>query len=110
MLAKIDTILLRNLIHSLRKPEDRLSKKYFNFQLTSEEKSLELTGFGHNAISPFGLLGDKKIPIVICSRCLEVNPPVIFLGGGEVDVKLSLPVSDLLQSVQPITGLITNLR
>ncbi len=110
LIARIDTILLRNLIHGLRPAEERLSKKSFNFQLAPEDASLALTGFGHNGIAPFGFLSGKKIPIVICSRCLEVSPPLLYLGGGHVDVKLLIPISDLLKSTHAITGLITENR
>lgn len=110
-IAKIDTTMLRNLIHGLRKPEDRLSKQKFHFRLTTDETSLELTGFGHNAISPFGFTGPfPNIPIVICNRCLEVKPPLLYLGGGEVDVKVLLPLSDLLKATNAIVGLITEPR
>jgi len=99
------------LINGLRKPEDRLSKQKFHFRLTSDETSLELTGFGHNAIAPFGFSGPyPNIPIVVCSRCLGVKPPLIYLGGGEVDVKVLLPLSDLLTSSNAIVGLITEPR
>lgn len=108
--AKIDTILLRNLVHGLRPVEQRLSKKSFNFQFAPEDISLELTGFGHNGIAPFGFSSGKKIPIIVCSRCLEVKPPLLFLGGGKVDVKLLIPVSDLLKATNAITGLITEAR
>lgn len=108
--AKIDTILLRNLIHGLRPAEQRLSKKSFHFQLASDSDSLELTGFGHNGIAPFGFSSGKQIPIVVCSRCLDVKPPLLYLGGGKVDVKLLIPISDLLRSTNAIVGLITENR
>jgi len=99
---------LRTLVHELRKPEDRLSKKKFHFQLADDQASFELSGFGHNAISPIGLKRD--IPIIVCNRILGLNPPVIFLGGGEVDVKLALPVSDLVRGTAAIVGDITEER
>lgn len=37
-IAKINTQVLRNFVHTLKPPEVRLSKKKFNFQLASEEK------------------------------------------------------------------------
>lgn len=99
---------LRTLVHELRKPEDRLSKKRFHFQLADDQASFELSGFGHNAISPIGLKLD--IPIIICNRILSLNPPIIFLGGGEVDVKLALPVKDLVLGTNAIVGDITEER
>lgn len=109
LVAKINTTMLRNLVHSLRAPEQRLSKSSFNFQLASEETSFELSGFGHNAICPFGMRV-KNIPVIICDRCLEVKPPLLYLGGGKVDVKLLIPIADILRSLKAISGLITDPR
>lgn len=100
---------LRNLIHSLRPLANRLSKNSFNFQLASDAKSYELSGFEHNALAPFGLK-ESRIPIVVCSRCLALQPALLFLGGGHVDAKLLLPVNDLVTATNAITGLVTDLR
>ncbi len=94
----------------MRPVEQRLSKKSFHFQLASDAESLELSGFGHNGIAPFGFSSGKQIPIVVCSRCIEVKPPLLYLGGGKVDVKLLIPISDLLRATNAICGLITETR
>lgn len=47
-------ISLKNFIHELRIPNDRLSKKKFHFQLAPDEVSLQLSGYIHNAITPIG--------------------------------------------------------
>eukprot|EP01039_Chlorochromonas_danica_P008150 gene8149-8992_t len=107
--AKINITALRNLIHSLRLPASRLSKNSFNFQLAPDAKSYELSGFEHNALAPFGLK-ESRIPIVICSRCLALQPALLYLGGGHVDAKLLLPVNDLVTATNAIVGLVTDLR
>lgn len=89
-------------MHGLRAPEFRLPRKRFHFQLASEDVSNSLGGFNHNAVSPFGLLTD--LPIVICRRCLDVRPPYLFMGGGKVDVKLGISVSDFLRSTRALVG------
>ena len=99
---------LRTLVHELRSPEDRISKKKFHFQLASDEDSFELSGFGHNAISPIGL--KVPIPIVICKRILELSPPIIYLGGGKVDVKLAIPVNELIAATHALVGELTEER
>lgn len=101
--------MLRNFVHSLRPATSRLSKNSFNFQLASEEQSFELSGFGHNAISPYGMKV-CNIPVIICQRCTEVQPPLLYLGGGKVDVKLLVSVNDILRSLNAMTGLITDPR
>lgn len=108
-IAKIDTQALRLLIHSQRPHAQRLSKNSFNFQLTSDAKSLELSGFEHNAIAPFGFVREN-IPMVVDSRLLELQPPIVFLGGGHVDAKLQISVPDLIASTSAIVGSITELR
>ena len=107
--GKINILYLRNLISELRKPEDRISKKKFHFQLASEEDNIKLSGFEHNAIAPFGLL--QKIPMVIDSKCVAVsNPSILMLGGGKVDVKLCIPTADLIRATGAIVGSITDAR
>lgn len=99
---------LRTLVHELRKPEDRLSKKRFHFQLADDQVGFELSGFGHNAISPIGMKTD--MPVIVCRRILEVPNSIIFLGGGKVDVKLALPVADVISATKAFVGDITEDR
>ena len=106
--ARFDSDLLRDLIHSLRPIDQRLAKRRFNFRMASEDKNNELTGYYHNAVSPFGLA--YNLPIVICKRCVELDPSYLYLGGGEVDVKLGISVSDLIQGLKPIIGKISHPR
>ena len=86
----------------------RLSKKKFQFQLAPTAVSEALTGFGHNSVSPFGL--KTPIPVIVCRRCAELSPPFLMLGGGEVYVKLSLPVADLIRGCCAVVGDISDLR
>lgn len=106
--AKFDAELLRDLIHGLRAHENRLPRKRFHFQLADEKLSNILSGFNHNGVSPFGLL--TPIPIIICSRCLAVKPPYLYMGGGEIDVKLGISVCDFLRSTGAIVGEISSRR
>ena len=106
--GKINTLYLRNLIHELRPVEQRISKKKFHFQLASDEDNDRLSGFEHNAIAPFGLR--QPIPMIICDHCVSCNEPILFLGGGKVDVKLALPTSDLIRATNAIVGHISDAR
>eukprot|EP01036_Dinobryon_divergens_P027899 gene27899-36753_t len=107
-IAKINVNYLRTFIHELRSEQDRLSKKKFQFQLAPTAVSEALTGFGHNSVSPFGL--KTPIPVIVCRRCAELSPPFLMLGGGEVHVKLSLPVADLIRGCGAVVGDISDLR
>ena len=92
----------------MRSPENRLPRKRFHFQLATEAVSSSLGGFDHNAVSPFGLL--NNLPIVVCKRCVDVKYPYLYMGGGKVDVKLGISVSDFLRSTGAYVGTVSTLR
>ena len=94
--AKMDTEELASKIHLLRPTDRRISRRKFKFQLAPEAVSDVMTGFIHNAVAPIGLR--TPIPLVVCQRCLDVSPPFLFLGGGEVDMKLGISTSDLMRA------------
>ena len=106
--------MLRNVIYGLQNNENnnnnstKLSKKKFHFALAPENISNKLTGYYHNAITPFGML--TNIPVVICSRLLAINPAYIYVGGGEVDIKLGISIEELMNVFQPIIGRVSQLR
>ena len=106
--AKFDAELFRDVIHSLRPPAQRLPRKRFHFQLAEQSASDSLTGYSHNAVTPFGM--NSNIPVVICTNCLKVTPPLIFLGGGEIDVKLGITLDDFMNAAKPIVGHISHMR
>jgi prolyl-tRNA editing enzyme YbaK/EbsC (Cys-tRNA(Pro) deacylase) len=102
--AKIDVDKLRDVLHRLRPPGERIPKKRFALHLAPEDVSAQLTGFTHNSVSPFGLA--SRIPVIVCSRIAasSLKPPFVYLGGGEVDLKIGLSVSSLVQALMPIVG------
>jgi hypothetical protein len=116
--AKFDTIRFENLIWGLRPYQNRLAKSKFNFNLASAEDNDRLSGYKHNAVTPFGMTTErskdgvvvesglriKNVPVVICSRLQNIRPSYIYLGGGEVNVKLGLGLSDFIRVHQPIIG------
>jgi prolyl-tRNA editing enzyme YbaK/EbsC (Cys-tRNA(Pro) deacylase) len=53
-----------------------------------------IAGFVRNAISPFGMY--TMIPVVVSASAASLRPSYLWLGGGEVDVKLRVPVQQLL--------------
>jgi prolyl-tRNA editing enzyme YbaK/EbsC (Cys-tRNA(Pro) deacylase) len=63
--------------------------------MAEEEKAIELTGYGYNAITPF--LMKQKIPIILASDIANLRPAYFWLGGGEVDLKLGISVSEFIQ-------------
>lgn len=73
-------------------------KLNFNFCKSSEQ----LTGFTYNAITPFA--STTAIPVIVDAPVLSLDPPFIWLGGGEVDLKLRVTLSDILRVFEPHVG------
>ena len=81
---------------------DRFDPKYFSdMRLAPEEVSENLTGYGHNGVSPFGLV-DKSIPIIVCKSILNVRPKFVWMGGGHKDLKLGMAVSEFVNGANAI--------
>lgn len=99
----INTNKLSSELRGLRPPgSSRLDSKYFSdMRLAPEEVSEKLTGYGHNGVSPFGML-EKSIPIIICKSILSVRPMFIWMGGGHKDLKLGMAVSEFVNALDAI--------
>ena len=81
------------------------SRKLFNFRLVSPEQNDLLTGYSHNGVTPLGCR--EKLPVIISDRIAALNPPFIWLGAGEVDLKWRVSVEDLFKRFDPIVANIT---
>ena len=66
----------------------------FKLNVAPAEASDELSGFSHNAVTPFGM--HCAVPVVV-SRSVADKGGFVWLGGGEVDMKLRIPVAQLLK-------------
>lgn len=104
--SKFNAEKMRDFIHSLRPVSERLSKRKFHFQLAGESDSNKLTGYLHNAVTPFGMR--SEIPVVICSSCCELS--YIYLGGGEVNVKLGISTADFKRITKAFIGNVSDSR
>uniref|UniRef100_A0A7S4QWN6 YbaK/aminoacyl-tRNA synthetase-associated domain-containing protein n=3 Tax=Ditylum brightwellii TaxID=49249 RepID=A0A7S4QWN6_9STRA len=80
----------------------RLDPNAFDFRVAKEEDNDALTGFRHNAVSPFGILESKKVPIVLSKDIIKVTPKFIFMGGGHVDLKVGMAVDEFIKSTDAI--------
>mmetsp|Transcript_14496 Transcript_14496/g.20339 ORF Transcript_14496/g.20339 Transcript_14496/m.20339 type:complete len:289 (-) Transcript_14496:292-1158(-) len=98
--AKMNKEKLQKIVRFLRPEKERMSKKSVNMRVASPEDGVMLSGFGHNAVTPLGMA--VKVPMIVSHRVLEL--PYIWLGGGEVDVKLRMSISDLCRVFNPIIG------
>lgn len=63
----------------------------------------ELSGFGHNAVSPLGLR-TAGMPVLIHSEITRLEGGFFWLGGGEVDLKLRFDTEGFLRHFRPIVA------
>jgi prolyl-tRNA editing enzyme YbaK/EbsC (Cys-tRNA(Pro) deacylase) len=89
-------------------PEPRLA-------MAPPEVGAALTGFGFNGVSPLGMRA--SMPVLVAKAIAQLpSPALIWLGGGEADVKLRLFVPQLLRprvlcgAVQPVVADVTQPR
>ena len=91
--AEINTKKLELEIRSLLPLQERLEPSKYNFRLASEEDNDRLTGYVHNSVTPFGMLAQNKIPIIVASSIVR-DLRFMFMGGGHVDLKLGCSVTE----------------
>ncbi|KAI8981621.1 YbaK/aminoacyl-tRNA synthetase-associated domain-containing protein [Mycotypha africana] len=89
----VNTQKLLNFCRGLKNKE--ISKKYYNYRLAPPEMALELTGFEKGGVAPLGM--KHSIPIIMAESITKLKPPVICLGAGHIDWKLSIPISTLIE-------------
>ena len=78
----------------------KLGKKYFHFRLADEDEARELTGYGYNAITPFLMKTQYlliRLPVIMSDALVDLRPNYLWLGGGEVDLKLGMSVDEFLK-------------
>lgn len=75
--------------------------KAFNLRLASEEDSAAVTGYEHNAVTPVGVARADAAPLILASAIAELNPPLFWMGGGEVDLKLGVDTAQFCAAYGP---------
>ncbi len=96
--AKLHTEKLKRALVKLS--EGTLRSKLVNLRLAPEAASTQLTGFGHNAVTPVGM--QTPLPIIMSHHIQDVPHGWFWMGGGEVDLKLGMPVADFVDVHQPL--------
>ena len=82
-----------------------MSLTSFHVRLAPSDDSLRLTGYEHGAVTPFAML--TQLPVILSHHVAALQPPVLYLGGGTVDVKLSMSMTDFCAAVRPCVAAIT---
>lgn len=101
---KLDTAKLDTFLHKLN--GGKVSKKHFHMRLASDEVGQQLSGFGHNAVSPIGC--KERLPIIIASTITQLEPDFFWMGGGEVDLKLGMRAKDFVEQYGALVADITD--
>lgn len=77
-----------------------LGSRHFNFRLA--EDCEEVTGYVPNAVTPLGL--KTPMPIVLDKSIIRLQPPEMWMGGGEVSLKWNVRVAEFVRAFEPIVG------
>lgn len=95
--ARFNAETVKNYLYALN--DGKIAKKKFNLRLAPEETSMELTGYGHNAVTCIGM--KTNIPVILDEAILRLNPDFFWLGGGEIDLKLGIRTSEFIDFAKP---------
>jgi hypothetical protein len=64
-----------------------------------------VTGYSPNGVTPIGL--KTSMPVVLDRDVARLEPPTFWMGGGEVNLKVSVDVADFIAAFDPIIGAVT---
>ena len=76
----------------------KLPAKAFNFRVADEKDNDRLSGFKHNAVTPFGF-AESRVPVVLSDVAAKMG--FIWMGGGHEAFKLGVPVDAFLACFKP---------
>ena len=108
--AAITTKKLQLEIMGLRPLGKRIDSKKFDFRQASEEDNARLSGFTHNAVTPFGML--ENVPVIL-AKAISDNENMtqfIWMGGGHVQLKVGMSVKEFVDAKQALVLDVTDPR
>lgn len=103
--AKLDAEKLRR--HMITLAAGAAPAKAFNMRLAPADVSDRLTGYSHNAVTPVGV-ATPGIPVVLSHAVAALDPPLFWMGGGEVDLKLGVDRAQFVAAYDPFVLDITH--
>lgn len=108
--TSINNKKLQSEIRALRPVAKRLDHSKFDFRVASEEDNARLTGYSHNAVTPFGLL--EHVPIVFSKEITGTSTmnPFCWMGAGHVQCKVGMAINDFIKAQNPFVMDITDPR
>jgi prolyl-tRNA editing enzyme YbaK/EbsC (Cys-tRNA(Pro) deacylase) len=84
----------------------KLPKSKMNMRMVADEVTAELTGYGHNSVTP--ICSATRMPIVMSDKIAALDGP-FFLGAGETDLKVSMPASAFLEGFKDAPVYVVNI-
>ena len=90
----------------IKDKNEGIGKKKFSFRLANPEVSAALTGFGYNAVAPFGT--KTQIPIILSQKITELAPRYFWMGGGHADCKVRVDTDEFIRVLKPFVCNFTN--
>ena len=76
-----------------------VGKKQYSLRMVSQEVSDSLSGYSHNAVTPLGMA--QPVPVLLSDKIKTLPEGKLWLGGGEVDLKMSVDVAELALKFAP---------
>lgn len=95
--AAINAEKLKRFVVEIANTVEPLARSKVNMRMVDESLSCEMTGFGHNAVTP--LCSKTRIPIIMSHRIAELSGH-FFLGAGEVDLKVGMHAGDFVRAFE----------
>lgn len=76
----------------------------YDFRIADAADNDRITGYRHNSVTPFGMLssGCDEVPIVLAAPIVALK--FFWMGGGHVNLKLGMAVSDFCKALHPIVA------
>lgn len=88
---------------NVKKNRSPPTNKNLHFRLA--EDCVGVTGFPPNGVTPVGL--KTPMPLVLDKELTTLEPPMFWMGGGEVNLKLSVDTQEFISCYNPIIGTVT---
>jgi hypothetical protein len=63
-----------------------IARKRFKVRLAQADDSLRLTGYRTGGVTPIGV-ATADLPVVLSASIVALQPPLFWLGAGDVDLK-----------------------
>jgi prolyl-tRNA editing enzyme YbaK/EbsC (Cys-tRNA(Pro) deacylase) len=108
--AVISMKKLQSELRALMTINKRFEPSKFDFRVASDQDNDTLTGFMHNAVTPFGI--KEKVPIILAQTIVsdtEISR-FIWMGGGHVHLKVGVSIAELIDALNPLVLDVTEPR